>query len=156
MMHAFSSVAANCRWSYLTGEPFDEQLWRQYIQTCFELSQQLSARATMLTLGLSGALPPPSARRELARHLKQLDAKLLMFAGSAMVFDSALARGSLTAINWIVKKPYPEKVFADVNAALTWLSSLRAEFDAEAVWSSIESSVPKHLLHARFSIEEKK
>lgn len=41
-------------------------------------------------------------------------------AGNAMVFDSTLMRGIMTAIFWTTKPDYPTKVCATVNEAITW------------------------------------
>ena len=47
----------------------------------------------------------------------------LYCAGSAMVFDSPLLRGMLTAIFWITKPPYPTQVFKTLEDADAWIQS---------------------------------
>ena len=43
--------------------------------------------------------------------------------GSAMVFDSPVLRGMLTAIFWITKPPYPTQVFKTIEDAEDWIQS---------------------------------
>jgi hypothetical protein len=45
-------------------------------------------------------------------------------AGTALVFNSPMLRGVLTAMFWFFKPPYPVKVFPDVTSAERWLSTL--------------------------------
>ena len=40
--------------------------------------------------------------------------------GAAMVFNSAMLRGMLTAILWVSRPPYPTRVFKTVEEARTW------------------------------------
>ncbi len=67
--------------------------------------------------------PAPSAaqRRLVAEQMERL--KLVTkrhCAGNAMVFQSQLMRGIMTAIFWMAQPDYPTKVFATVDQAIAW------------------------------------
>lgn len=48
------------------------------------------------------------------------------FAAAAIVTDSAIVRGTVTAIFWIRPLPFPTRVVATLEAADAWLSPYRA------------------------------
>jgi hypothetical protein len=69
----------------------------------------------------------PSQRRMLTERLaedEELNARICR--GLAMVFDSAMLRGILTAVWWVKKPPYPQKVFKNVEQAKAWCVSQMA------------------------------
>ena len=41
--------------------------------------------------------------------------------GMAVCLSSTIARGGLTAINWLVRPPYPTTAFESVASASVWL-----------------------------------
>lgn len=43
--------------------------------------------------------------------------------GSAVVVQSAVNRGVITALSWVIKFPYPMKSFAHADDAMEWLMS---------------------------------
>lgn len=45
-------------------------------------------------------------------------------AGTALVFDSAIIRGAITAVNWLFSPPYPQKTFSTVEEARAWCEEL--------------------------------
>lgn len=47
--------------------------------------------------------------------------------GSALVVRSALARGTLTALLWMMTPPYEQKVFSSLEEALSWSERRRRE-----------------------------
>lgn len=68
--------------------------------------------------------PPAGAgeRRRMADIASALDGKAgRKICGSAVVTDSALMRGVLTAVGWIHSPPYPLRPFADDQEARAWL-----------------------------------
>ena len=48
------------------------------------------------------------------------------FAAAAIVTESAIIRGAVTAIFWIRPLPFPTRVVATLEAAETWLAPYRA------------------------------
>ncbi len=41
-------------------------------------------------------------------------------SGEAIVVNTALLRGVVTAYRWFVRQPYPSRVFSDLDSALAW------------------------------------
>lgn len=66
-------------------------------------------------------------RRTFAEHIElhrsTLKAKV---GGAAIVVDSAIARGVITAVNWIAPPPFPQRVFATEGEAEAYLAQLIA------------------------------
>ena len=57
-------------------------------------------------------------------------------------FDSVLARGAVTAIGWLVKKPFSEKVTATGAQAMAEVKALHPDVDTEQLWAEIKAAVP--------------
>ena len=60
----------------------------------------------------------------------------------ALVTNSTLSRGVLTAINWVIKRPFQERVFAQPADGLAWIGSLKPDLDIGALRRDIEMAVP--------------
>jgi proteasome lid subunit RPN8/RPN11 len=74
--------------------------------------------------------PPAGAgeRRRMADIVSVADRKSgRLICGSAVVTDSAIMRGVLTAVGWIHSPPYPLRPFADDHEARAWLRERLAE-----------------------------
>ena len=99
-------------------------------------------RLALITIVCQADTPTAAQRKQLAdfmkTHAKDMDA----ITGSAMVLDSALARGALTALNWLFRKPFPEKVFSSADPALEWLREKDSEIDSAALWAGLKAAVP--------------
>lgn len=66
-----------------------------------------------------------SQRKKLAEILKSpTNGPISPCAGTALVFNSPVLRGMLTAMFWFFRPPYPVRVFPDVTSAERWLSTL--------------------------------
>lgn len=59
---------------------------------------------------------------------------------NAIVTNNSIARGILTAMNWIIAKPYDEKIFADPAAAIDWLYAGKPP--AKTLKDAMERAVP--------------
>lgn len=83
-----------------------------------------SAHAPIAILSEVRGTPPAGAgeRKRMADIVSVADRKSgRMICGSAVVTDSALMRGVLTAVGWIHSPPYPLRPFADDREARAWL-----------------------------------
>jgi hypothetical protein len=68
---------------------------------------------TITDLTAARHLPSPVARKALADWSERFEPELRRLAlGSAIVIDSALIRGGLTALFWLAPPPYPQQVVA--------------------------------------------
>jgi hypothetical protein len=129
-------------WFYLHGTVTDAD-WNQYLET-IEHGMAENTTTVSLTIAYQATLPTPIQRRRLADLVSReamrqdLSLKALAFAT-----DSSLARGALTAINWLVKKPFPEKVFGNPVKAIEWLATITPGLNARAAWARIGSRLPE-------------
>lgn len=60
----------------------------------------------------------------------------------AVVTNSAIARGVLTAVNWFVQPPFLERVFDSPTTAAAWCAAHAPELDPAALVAHIEEHVP--------------
>lgn len=64
-------------------------------------------------------LPTAVVRRALADWSTRHDAAMKQFAmGTAIVIESAMIRGGLTALFWLAPPPYPQQVVATIGEGL--------------------------------------
>lgn len=83
-----------------------------------------NANAPIAILSEVRGTPPAGAgeRRRMADIVSVADKKTgHLIAASAVVTDSGLMRGVLTAVTWIHSPPYPLRPFADDREARAWL-----------------------------------
>ncbi len=62
----------------------------------------------------------PKQRRRQADRIRAMGDERMVCGGVALVFDSAVLRGVMTAILWVSHPEYPVKVFASLEAASIW------------------------------------
>ena len=132
-------------WTHFWGEMTDEDV-RAYCD--HHLARALEARAeNRQILGLmfhSQAQPPNAAQRKMMAeaieaHAETVSAHLPRFIYG---FDSALARGTVTAISWLVKKPFAESVHKRASDALAEVRQHFPDADVDALWAQIRNEVP--------------
>lgn len=129
-------------WGYFYGEHSPEE-WSQYIQHLRKTIVRFDPPGAILTIAHGGILPAPSERGELGTMIASGDARSV--GAHALVTNSRLARGTLVAVNWLARKPFPEKVFSQPEPALRWLAETCGEagIDPAEVWRSVSDEVPK-------------
>jgi hypothetical protein len=60
-------------------------------------------------------------RKLMVAHMKEHEDEFHHWVvGSALVIESALARGTLTALMWMSSPPYEQKAFRTLDAARAW------------------------------------
>jgi hypothetical protein len=139
MPHWCGEVGA-CWWDYFQGEMRDSD-WSGYIAHLERFSR---SGLTGVFLNVAYNSNPPSAahRRRLAETAAQHpDTPKRVMAG-AHAMNSTMARGALTAINWVFRKPYPERVVATPTEALDWLGQQTPDLDLAAIRKAIKDTVP--------------
>jgi len=63
-------------------------------------------------------------RKQLAEHARAVEPLLREYmVAAAIVSQSALVHGVVTAINWLTPPVFPQKVFSDAAEAETWLGN---------------------------------
>ncbi len=118
---------------------YDESRWPFVILTLpeKELSEgqfaaQLAAGSAQFARGQNfgllvdvreAELPTAARRRRIAEHLDENQRRHgPLLVGVAVVMSSALARGTLRAIQWLRQNPDPPmNAFEDIESALAWL-----------------------------------
>jgi hypothetical protein len=56
--------------------------------------------------------------------------------------NTTIGRGLLTAINWVVRPPFKEQVFAEPSAAMRWLKERNPALDVEALTRDLQRAHP--------------
>lgn len=97
------------------GEPTDAE-WTKMLGHMLERKDTLRA---VLAVGQGDGGPTSRQRAELAETLKRMPRRLPF----ALLTDSRVARGVLTAINWLTKKQNESRAFPlyDLDFAMTFL-----------------------------------
>jgi hypothetical protein len=68
--------------------------------------------------------------------------------GCAYVSRSAVGRGILTALGWIVSPPFPMKTFDSLEPGLQWLKTQLPELDLAHSYQKYTSLRTRHLSSA--------
>jgi hypothetical protein len=128
-------------WFYYTG-PCTEETWDQYLEMVKRMLDSWQP-ATLLCLAHRADAPNPLQRKKMADFINRNRIELRRLDRFALVVDSVLHRGAITAINWLVGKPFDERVFNSPLAAIKWLAEPHAELDREEIRTAIVAQVPQ-------------
>jgi len=102
------------------------------------------SRPGLIMFDITHDISPPTApeRRDIADAVRDTLASTSGIAGHVVVSNSAVARGVLTAINWMVKTPFPEHVASSPTAGLVWAKQQSPELDVDAFQEAVAHEVP--------------
>jgi len=131
-----------CLWSVHTGSVTDED-WSAYVGRIGDAPEEYRAGACILTVVVRGQRPSAVQRRQLADVIETVPEGLF---AHAFVTDSAAIRGVLTALQWLIRKPYVEKSFVRVPPALHWAKETVRGLDPDAVVAALTAEVPASML----------
>jgi hypothetical protein len=93
-----------------------------------------------LIIDVRDSTPPDGpVRKFLSDRIRERVRTLKPLMVMALVVRNALQRGAITAINWLVPPPHPQKVFTDIEAAEAWC---RAELGLSEASVPVESVEP--------------
>jgi hypothetical protein len=137
-MTFYGGICGTCIWNYFV-DGISNQDWAEYL---LSIRRDTDISPVLLTISINSVPPTPSQRKEIAQFIEANPDRMRRVRAAAFVFDSAVTRASLTAIAWIVRKPYPERDFAELSEALTWLSGHSNEFEPSKVMANIAAQVP--------------
>lgn len=134
----WSGREADVFWAYVHGE-FSDATFAGYIATLQATFGPADRPSAMLTIAHSPRMPSASHRKTLAQLAEsELGPRL---RSHAIVSDSAIAQGVVTALNWLTRKPYEEKIFRTTAEALDWLRERHPRLNP-GLWSTISARVP--------------
>lgn len=132
-------------WSYF-GVKLTQDDWDRYVAHHLALANSGATRLSLMTIARAPNPPNAHMRRQISELIEEQSHILDRVNANAMVLDSALARGALTAINWISPKPFHEKTFKHFADAAVWLAAVDPMADVAALRQAIEAAVPpEHL-----------
>jgi DNA-binding transcriptional regulator YbjK len=102
--------------------PFSDQELGTYLSQLDDVLRTPGRKVAIIDL-LTAVAPPASQRRAQAAWIERNEALLRQnFTATAIVTDSALIRGVVTAIFWVRPLPYPTQVVEGMEAAREWLA----------------------------------
>ena len=84
-----------------------------------EISRRRGVYVSVLDLRESPTLTP-TQRRTISNGMDEDIASHKQCVGAALIFESAMMRGLLTAILWVRQPKHELKVFGDLDAAKVW------------------------------------
>jgi hypothetical protein len=132
-------------WFYFTGAATDE-LWHAYLEHCRAMLDSGTNRPALVCIAHRADSPSAPQRRAIADFIRAESARLSSLAGFVLVLDSPLHVLALRAINWLVRKPFPETVCGSLSSAAEWLAERGAPIDTETLVRSLEERVPRERL----------
>lgn len=130
-----------CAWSVIQGS-ITEAKMEAFTAYLRDVADKIAPGQVVLDILRDVSMPTPVQRRQIVDTLNA-SPKLELVAGHALVINSMMGRGLLTAINWVVKPPFEEKLCADPAEALKWLQSRNDAIDAGDILRDIRSAVPE-------------
>lgn len=128
-----------CHWQCLHGA-FDAESWDRYIAHMWSVHPRLEAGDVILDLWFDCGRPSPKAREQFTSSFMKAGG-LERVRGHAFVTNSALSRGVLTAVNWVVSRPFPEKLFATPHEAMPWLQTLDTRLDTAGLLTELQTKI---------------
>lgn len=141
-MSAWFGVTGDCWWAYGRGT-YSEADWARNIQHLRDCRKATELKATFVTVGYQTSAPTVAQRKMVADFFSECDQRTLAnIRGHAVVTDSVIVRGALTAINWVCRKKHPDAVFGSPQEALHWLAELSPETKPDEVLRAMRQAVP--------------
>lgn len=125
----------------MTG-PYDHET---LVSSFTELDAMFRDNGYDLLLTIAWKTPPPDGKqRKFMAELIGNGAMSKQLKRHAMVTESMLIRGVMTALNWIRPKPYLEQAFADVHSAVAWLREDAPDIDEPEILAQLRGRLQTH------------
>lgn len=139
--HHWSGVVGSAWWFYFTG-PSSDEVWGAYLAHSRAMLDSGIERPALLCIAHRADPPTAEHRRWIADYITEEQTRLRKLVGFALVMDSPLHVLALKAINWVVKKPFPEKVCGSPITAARWLAARGADLNEHELLDNLAHSVP--------------
>ena len=130
-----------CFWAMVIGE-LDDATVGVFVENLTAVVDTITQGEVVLDVLFDVPMPSPVQRRKIVTALRGA-AALEVTSGHALAINSPIGRGLLTAINWTVRPPYPEKIFSRPADAAAWLHELEPAVDPEAVLTDMGRVAPE-------------
>ncbi len=132
--------AGPCAWSVIQGD-LDEETLEGFLAHLRDVAEHVVPGQLVLDMCHDLSMPTPVQRQRIVEVLNGLPV-LDQIGGHALVINSTIGRGLLTAINWVVTPRWEEKLFGSPQEAFGWLEEQNSEFDADALLRSVRATHP--------------
>lgn len=139
-MTVYSGHVGPCAWSVVQGALDDETI-EGFLSYLRGVADDAAPGQLVLDMCHDLPMPTPVQRRRIIEVLNG-SKKLDLVAGHALVVNSTIGRGLLTAINWVVTPRFEEKLFARPDQAFEWLAERNPAFDADALLAAVRAAHP--------------
>ncbi|MFH1809970.1 MAG: STAS/SEC14 domain-containing protein [Pseudomonadota bacterium] len=140
-MTAWNGLAGGVCWTCFHGS-LDAKGWQSDVDHLASLVDTGLEHIAILMVVSQSESPTAPQRKQIADFMQRNAEALRKVKANAMVMDSAMARGALTALSWLFKKPFEEKVFSTFDAALDWLVQKDAGVVPAALRADLSLRVP--------------
>ncbi|MCB9587335.1 MAG: hypothetical protein H6718_18185 [Polyangiaceae bacterium] len=140
-MAVYSGQVGACFWTCVMGAFSDDEAgqFAEGIRRLGALTR--SQDIVVLDVCYDIPLPKPMHRKLIADAVEAIPDKSHV-VGHALVSNSTVAQGVLTAINWFVKPVFPEKVFRDPSSGVAWLSAQLPSLSPRRILDAMAQDVP--------------
>ena len=125
-------------WGYFYADYSDEE-FMAYIEAAAAAYGGPAFAGAVVTVAHSPRMPNATQRKVLAELARDSAAGTVRW--HAISSDSFVARGVVTAMNWLTDKGFDERIFSRPHAALAWLSRQCPEVEP-SLWDRIRDAVP--------------
>lgn len=130
-----------CHWQVMYGAASDAD-WDRFVDHLIDdLGPRLVPGDVVLDLWHDVGAPPAKARARFAERFLTAPTSRHLRA-HALVTNSLVSRGALTAINWVIQRPFAERVFARPDDAFSWLVEYAPDLDVTALRAAIDVAAP--------------
>jgi hypothetical protein len=136
-----SGILGPCWWSAVIGT-FTEEDVHGFLAHLRYAAAHAAKGSLILDITHDVPMPTPVQRKKITdiiSHAPNLD----LVAGHALVVSSPVARGALTAINWVVRPKFDEKIFGNPPAAVAWLAARNPKLDEAALLADLARGIPE-------------
>ena len=124
-------------WWMLIDTDFTADDWASMIKT-LEADTNVTQLVIVLDLKINNA--PNAIQRSV---LSEAGKRLRNLKANAILTNSSVVSGILTAQNWFISKRYQEKSFTAADKAITWLNTFTPGFDHQEVLADVLKTAPK-------------
>lgn len=139
-MAIYSGSVGPCAWCVVDGQ-LDDETVDGFLVYLREVAANAVPGQLVFDMCHDVPMPTPVQRRRIVETLKS-SAKLDLVAGHALVINSTIGRGLLTAINWVVSPRFEEKLFGSPQQALPWLEERNPAFQPAELLRSVRATCP--------------
>lgn len=149
----FWSGRVGCLWWFHYTGPCTDETWRQYLGMVRRMLDT-GQSSTLLCMAHQADAPSAAQRKQLAVFIEENRQRLVRLERFALVIDSVVHRHAITAIRYLVRKPFVERIFNSPVAAIRWLTEDHADLQVKTVRAAIVEQVPRYSLWASLRSEQ--